>query len=48
MSDSTDAIMASNSRFMDAFNSGDAEGVASLNTDEGQILATGKDVIVCR
>ena len=45
MSDSTDAIMAANKRFMDAFNNGDTEGVASLYTDEGQILPPGNDVI---
>ena len=45
MSDSTDAIMAANDRFMDAFNNGDTAGVASLYTDEGQILPPGNDVI---
>ncbi len=49
MSDSTgdihDAIMAGNGRFMDAFSRGDAEGLASLYTDEGQVLSTGNDVI---
>ena len=45
MSDSTDAIMAANDRFMDAFSNGDTEGVASLYTDEGQILPPGNDVI---
>ncbi len=45
MSDSTDAIRAANDRFMDAFNSGDTEGLASLYTDEGQILPPGSDVV---
>ena len=45
MNDSTDAIRAANDRFMDAFNSGDTEGLASLYTDEGQILPTGRDVV---
>ncbi len=37
--------MAANDRFMDAFSRGDAEGLASLYTDEGQVLSTGNDVI---
>ena len=45
MSDTTDAIRAANGRFMDAFNNGDTEGVASLYTDEGQILPPGSDGI---
>ena len=49
MSDSTgdihDAIMAGNGRSMDAFSRGDAEGLASLYTEEGQVLSTGNDVI---
>ncbi len=49
MSDSTgdihDAIMAANGRFMDAFGRGDTEGLASLYTDEGQVLSTGNDFI---
>ena len=45
MSDTTDAIRAANGRFMDAFNNGDTEGVASLYTDEEQILPPGSEVI---
>ena len=45
MNDSTDAIRAANDRFMDAFNSGDTVGLASLYTDEGQILPPGSDVV---
>jgi len=49
MSDSTgdihDAIMAANGRFMDAFSRGDTEGLASLYTDEGQVLPPGNEVI---
>ena len=45
MNDSTDAIRAANDRFMDAYNSGDTEGLASLYTREGQILPPGSDVV---
>ncbi len=49
MSDSTgdvrDAIMAANVRLMDAFSRGDAEGVAILFTEDGQVLSPGKEII---
>lgn len=38
-------IGQANRRFMDTFGKGDAQGVAALYTDDGQLLPTGGDVV---
>jgi uncharacterized protein (TIGR02246 family) len=40
-----DAIAAVNQKFMEAFTKGDAAGIASLYTVNGQLLPPGSDVI---
>ncbi|NNM35058.1 MAG: SgcJ/EcaC family oxidoreductase [Gemmatimonadetes bacterium] len=45
MSDAAAAIAATNERFMAAFNRGDAAGVASHYTSDGQLFPANSDVI---
>ena len=40
-----DALAASNEKFMETFNRGDAAGLADLYTENGQLLPTGSDFV---
>ena len=41
----SDTIAAGNEKFMEAYNAGDAAGLADLYTENGQLLPTGSDFI---
>lgn len=40
-----DAIAAGHEKFMELFNGGDADGLADLYTENGQLLPTGSDFV---
>jgi len=48
MSDLSTGIGNANAAFMESFSTGDAQGVASLYTDDGQLLPPGGDVVTGR